>query len=106
MNAAPVRFSALTRYTEPMPARRLIGTIIAATFATLIGASGAIAQTSPKAAMLEASAWDALEAAQYEKAASAFRDAIAGDRDNPQLHLGAALAAFALRRDAEARASL
>jgi tetratricopeptide (TPR) repeat protein len=89
-----------------MPSRRFIAIVAAVTFASSMVISQAIAQTSPKAAMLEASAWDALEAAQYEQAASAFRDAIAGDRDNPQLHLGAALAAFALRRDTDARASL
>jgi tetratricopeptide (TPR) repeat protein len=65
----------------------------------------ATAQTSPRAAMLEAAAWDALEARQFEQAATAFREAVAGDPDNPRLHLGAALAAFATRRDADAKAA-
>lgn len=63
-------------------------------------------QTSPRAAMLEASAWDALQARDYDRAATLFRDALTGDPKNIQLHLGAALAAYATRRDADARASL
>ena len=56
--------------------------------------------------MLEASAWDALEASQFDTAAAAFREAISGDPGNARLHLGAGAAAFALRRDADARAAL
>ena len=64
------------------------------------------AQTSPRAAMLEASAWNALEASQFDTAAAAFREAIAGDPGNARLHLGAGAASYALRRDADARAAL
>jgi tetratricopeptide (TPR) repeat protein len=80
--------------------------LLAVVIGSWIAAADGRAQTSPRAAMLEASGWDALEAAHYEQAASIFREAIGGDQDNPRLHLGAALAAFALRRDTDARAAL
>jgi len=64
------------------------------------------AQISPRAALLEQTAWNALEAGQPEAAATAFREAIAEDPKNPDLHLGAAVAAYALRRDEDAKASL
>jgi tetratricopeptide (TPR) repeat protein len=87
------------RRFPPIPA--LLASLLMALHAAV-----AAAQTSPRAAMLEASAWDALEASQFDTAAIAFREALAGDPGNARLHLGAGAAAFALRRDADARAAL
>lgn len=69
-------------------------------------ASGAFAQTSPKAAMLEQAAWAALDARQVQEAADAFKEAIALDPKNPRLRLGAGMAAFLQRRDEDAKQSL
>jgi len=66
----------------------------------------AMAQSSPKAAMLEQQAWAALDAGKAQVAEQAFRDAIALDPKNARLHLGLGTAAFMLRRDADAKASL
>ena len=65
-----------------------------------------MAQSSPKAAMLEQRAWAALDAGKAQAAEQAFRDAIALDPKNARLHLGLGSAAFVLRRDAVAKASL
>ena len=65
-----------------------------------------MAQSSPKAAMLEQDAWAALDAGKAQAAEQAFRDAIALDPKNARLHLGLGSAAFVLRRDAVAKASL
>jgi len=89
-----------------MALKRSLGVFAAAAWLLSGAAHPALAQTSPRAAILEASAWDALEARQFEQAAATFREAVAGDPNNPRLHLGSALAAFALRRDADARASV
>jgi tetratricopeptide (TPR) repeat protein len=83
------------------PTRAILASLLVALLSVV-----ALAQTSPRAAMLEASAWDALEASRFEAAAVAFREAIVGDPGNARLHLGAGAAAFALRRDADARAAL
>jgi tetratricopeptide (TPR) repeat protein len=72
---------------------------------TLIVAS-ASAQTDPKTAMLERAGWDALARNQPREAANAFREAIARDPRNANLHLGAGTAAFLERRDQDARAAL
>ncbi|MGE0864693.1 MAG: tetratricopeptide repeat protein [Vicinamibacterales bacterium] len=69
-------------------------------------AATTFAQSSPKAAMLEQEAWAALAAGQAQAAERAFRDAITLDPKNAHLHMGLGTAAFALRRDDEARASL
>ena len=66
----------------------------------------ALAQTDPKTAMLERAGWDALARNQPREAANAFREAIARDPRNADLHLGAGTAAFLERRDADARAAL
>jgi tetratricopeptide (TPR) repeat protein len=68
-------------------------------------AGPALAQT-PHSALLEQAAWKALDAGQPEPAANAFREALTSDPRNPRLHLGVATAAYALRRDVEARAAL
>ena len=64
------------------------------------------AQTDPRAGLAAQAAWQALDAGQMEAAASAFRDAIALDPKNPRLHVGAAVAAYALRRDVDARTAV
>lgn len=72
----------------------------------LSSAAAAFAQTSPKAAMLEQQGWVALEAGHAQAAEQAFREAIALDPKTAQLHLGHGMAAFVLRHDADAKASL
>lgn len=66
----------------------------------------AMAQSSPKAGMLEQEAWAALDTGKAQVAEQAFRDAIALDPRNARLHMGLGTAAFILRHDADARASL
>jgi tetratricopeptide (TPR) repeat protein len=61
------------------------------------------AQIDPKTALLERSAWNALNAGQAHAAAEAFREALAADPKNARLHLGAGMAAALERRDADAR---
>jgi len=76
--------------------------------ALLIGllVAPALAQIGPHTALLEQAGWKALDAGQAESAAAAFREALASDPKNPHLHLGAAAAAYVLRRDAEAKGAL
>jgi hypothetical protein len=66
----------------------------------------AMAQTSPKAGMLEQEGWAALDAGKAQAAEQAFRDAIVLDPKNARLHLGLGTAAFVLRHDADAKAAL
>jgi len=66
----------------------------------------ALAQIDPRAAVLEQSAWKALESQQWESAAEAFREALVANPRNPRLHLGAAMAAFVQRRDMDAKAAV
>ncbi len=80
-------------------------TLAAALLVCLLG-TPSLAQIGPATALLEQSAWKALDAGQHESAATAFREAIAIDPKNPRLHVGAAVAAYALRRDAEAQAAV
>ena len=61
------------------------------------------AQIDPRTALVERSAWTALNAGQARAAAEAFREAIAADPKNARLHLGAGMAASLERRDADAR---
>jgi tetratricopeptide (TPR) repeat protein len=61
------------------------------------------AQVDPKTAILERAGWDALDAGRAQAAANAFRAALAADPRNARLHLGAAVAAWLERRDADAR---
>jgi tetratricopeptide (TPR) repeat protein len=70
----------------------------------LVRASAA-AQIDPKTALLERAGWDALNAGQTAAAAEAFRGALAADPKNARLHLGAGMAAFLERRDADAKRS-
>lgn len=69
-------------------------------------AASGFAQTSPKAAMLEQTAWAALDARRVQEAADAFAQAIALDPKNPRLRLGAGMAAFLQRRDTDAKQAL
>jgi tetratricopeptide (TPR) repeat protein len=66
----------------------------------------ASAQTDPKTAMLARAGWDALASNQPREAADAFREAIARDPRNADLHLGAGTAAYLERRDQDARTAL
>jgi hypothetical protein len=69
-------------------------------------ASSAFAQNTPAAALLAQSGWQALNAGQPETAANAFRQALDLDPKNARLHHGAAIAAYVLRRDDEAKRSV
>jgi tetratricopeptide (TPR) repeat protein len=64
------------------------------------------AQVDPRAALLERTAFDALNAGQIRAAADAFREGIAADPKNPRLHLGAGMAAALERRDGDAKDAL
>ena len=65
------------------------------------------AQTSdPRIAIMERAAWDALSKGQTRTAADIFKQALSSDPNNPQLHVGAATAAYADRRDDEAKSEL
>src|SRR5262249_4611933 len=68
--------------------------------------ASALTQADPKTALLEQSGWDALSAGQAAAAAEAFRIALSGDPKNARLHLGAGMAAFLERRDADAKREL
>ncbi|HUK36419.1 MAG TPA: tetratricopeptide repeat protein [Vicinamibacterales bacterium] len=75
--------------------------------AALLVAGPAAAQTSnPRTALMERAAWDALARGQNKAAADIFRQALASDPNNPQLHVGAATAAYADRRDEDAKNEL
>ena len=66
----------------------------------------ALEQNSPRVAMLEQAGWDALKANNLVVAAATFREAITLDPKNAALHLGAGVAAFLQRHDAEAKVHL
>ena len=70
------------------------------------GSATAMAQSSPKAGMLEQDGWNALKAGRAQVAADSFKAAIALDPKNARLHLGAGVAAYVQRRDADAKAAL
>jgi tetratricopeptide (TPR) repeat protein len=61
------------------------------------------AQIDPRAALLERSGFDALNAGRIGEAAEAFREGVAADPKNPRLHFGAGVAAALQQRDADAR---
>jgi hypothetical protein len=72
--------------------------------AALACAASAAAQTSdPRIALMERAAWNALANGETKTAADIFREALASDPRNAQLHVGAAAAAFADRRDDDAK---
>jgi tetratricopeptide (TPR) repeat protein len=66
----------------------------------------AAAQSDPRSALLERAGWDAVAAGQIDVAAEAFRQALATDSRNAQLHLGIATVAFIQHRDDDARSAL
>src|SRR5690242_19224610 len=55
---------------------------------------------------MERAAWDALSRGDAKGAADIFKRALASDPNNAQLHVGAASAAFADRRDGDAKSEL
>jgi len=70
-------------------------------------AAPCLAQTSdPRIAIMERAAWDALKTGQTKTAAEIFQKALASDPNNAELHVGAAMAAYADRRDDEAKSEL
>ena len=72
--------------------------------AALVCAAPTGAQTSdPRIALMERAAWNALANGQNKTAADIFRRALSSDPNNAQLHVGAATAAYADRRDDEAK---
>src|SRR5215472_15208173 len=75
---------------------------LAAVLLALIAAFGtatpAPAQSDPRTALLERAGWDAVTAGQLDVAAEAFRQAVAADPRNAQLHLGVATVAFLQQR--------
>lgn len=78
-----------------------------ALLATLLLAAPALAQTSdPRVALIEQTAWDDLTKGQAKAAAGLFRQALTLDPRNAELHVGAATAAYADRRDDDAKAEL
>jgi tetratricopeptide (TPR) repeat protein len=87
---------------------RRIGALLATLLVTALAiATAASAQTSdPRIALMERAAWDALSKGATTTAADIFRRALASDPNNAQLHLGAATAAYADRRDDEAKSEL
>jgi tetratricopeptide (TPR) repeat protein len=91
----------LSAYNDPVTPPRLAIALLLVLWTQL-----ATAQTSPKAGMLEQDGWSALEAGKAQVAEQAFREAIALDPKNARLHLGLGTAAFVLRHDADAKASL
>ena len=73
----------------------------------MLVAASANAQTSdPRIALMERAGYEALTKGQNKTAADIFRSALASDPNNPQLHVGAATAAYADRRDDDAKAAL
>ncbi len=61
------------------------------------------AQNSPRVAMLEQAGWDAIKRNNLPVAAASFKEAITLDPKNAALRLGAGMAAFLQRHDAEAK---
>lgn len=89
------------------PINRILGRVaFVATATTIVGSASVYAQINPRAALLEQAGWKALDAGQAEAAERAFREALVEDPKSPRLHLGAAVAAFAQRKDAEAKAAV
>src|SRR4051812_34322083 len=80
--------------------------ILAAILVMSLVPRGSAAQIDPRTAFLEKAGWDALTAGQAHTAAENFRSALAADPRNARLHLGAGIAAFLERRDADARTEL
>ena len=78
---------------------------LAVVMASWLG-TAATAQIDPRTALLEKAGWDALTTGEAQQAAENFRAALAADPKNARLHLGAGIAAYLERRDAEAQIEL
>lgn len=65
-----------------------------------------LGQNSPRVGMLEQDGWAAIKANDAPRAARLFNEAITLDPKNAQLRLGAGIAEFLQRHDAEAKAHL
>src|SRR5947207_2983595 len=89
-----------------MTARRFCWLSIATVLSLWFAAPTAVAQIDPRTALLEKAGWEAVAAGQAHDAAENFRAALAADPRNARLHLGAGLAAYLERRDADARGEL
>ena len=76
---------------------------VAALALAIVCSAAPSAQIDPRTALLERAGWDALTSGQAAQAADAFREALAADPKNAQLHLGAGLAAALQHRDTDAR---
>ena len=75
--------------------------------AALALAAPCLAQTSdPRIAIMERAALDALSKGETKTAADIYRQALSSDPNNAQLHVGAAMAAYADRRDDDAKTEL
>lgn len=74
--------------------------------ACLILCGSALAQSSPKAALLEQAGWQALSAGQVRTAADAFRQAAEADPKSARIRLGVGMAALLDRRDDDAEAAI
>ncbi len=105
LRACALRWASKECHPGPIYNPSVLSRLLAAAL-ILSCAAATFAQTSPKAAMLEQDAWAALDAGKVQAAEQAFRDAIALDPKNARLHLGLGTAAFVLRRDGDAKASL
>ena len=68
--------------------------------------AAARAQLDPRTALLERDAFQLLEDGQPRRAAEMFREALKTDPNSARLHLGAGLAAYLERRNADARNEL
>ncbi len=95
MTTAPGVFTILDRVSLR---RRLAIVAICAAAAAPVHA-----QIDPRNALIERSAWEALNTGHAHEAAEAFREAITADPKNARLHLGAGMAAATERRDTDAR---
>jgi len=65
-----------------------------------------LGQIDPRTAFLEQAGWEALEAGRPAQAVAAFREAEKSDPKNARIQLGAAIALYVMRQDAESRRSV
>src|ERR1700730_7768400 len=85
-----------------MTARRFCLLSVATVLAVWCAAPVAVAQIDPRTALLEKAGWDALRAGQGRTAAENFRAALAAAPRDARLHLGAGVAPYLERRNADA----
>src|SRR3954469_17099472 len=82
---------------------RSFSAVVMASLTVCASGAAAAAQGDPRTALLAKAGWEAVVAGQARAAADAFRQALAGDPKNAQLHLGAGTAAYLERRNEDAR---